>query len=185
MPSKTKQDIDLRHILLRISRVHFFYAAIYALAIIIFDSWNLITHESVSQRWFLVASLLIINTTIWYACRLKLNNPNFYKMLLLALLVFDILFASINVYLQRGMASKSVMLFAVPIVSAGLARSRSLLLSVASLSIAGYSYAAIKYFNDNYGQGYKVELYGELIFYSCLFFILAYLMFISFRPAKD
>jgi len=83
------------------------------------------------------------------------------------------------------MASKSVALFVVPIVSAALVRSRSLLLATASLSIAAYSVAAVRYFFDNYGQGLRVELYGEVAFYSAFIFVIAGLLMISFRSAPD
>jgi hypothetical protein len=177
--------LDSRYVLLRIVRVHFLYVAVYMLSIIIFDSWNLISHEAVLQRWTLAGSLLIINTIIWYLCKVRLNNDNIYRILLAVLIIADILFAAINVYWQRGMASKSVMLFVVPIVSAALIRSRSLLLATASLSAAAYSMASVQYFYENYGQGFKVELYGEVFLYSATFFILAGLLMISFRPAKD
>lgn len=186
MPAKQKvPGLDTRYFLLRITRVHFLYVAAYMLSIIIFDSWNLITHESVMQRWTLAAALLILNTVIWYLCKVKLKNDNVYRLLLAVLIAADIVFAAVNVYWGRGMASKSVMLFAVPIISAALIRSRSLLLATTALSAAAYSMVSVNYFNAHYGQGFKVELYGETFLYSALFFILAGLLMISFRAAKD
>lgn len=182
---KTDLLKDPRHVLLRITRVHFIYIIIYMLTIVIFDSWNLISHSDVAKRWTAAGSLLIVNTIIWYLCRAKIKNDKLYKILLIVLIACDILFAAINVYWQRGMSAKTVMLFAVPIISAGLARSRSLVLSTAVVSASAYSIAAVRYFNDNYGQGYKVELYGEIFFYSGILLIIALLMMISFRKAPD
>lgn len=176
---------DTRHILLRITRVHFFYILAYMMSIIIFDSWNLITHEAVAQRWTAAGSLLIVNSIIWYICRSKLNNPGLYKLLLITLIVCDILFAAINVYWQRGMASKSVLLFVMPVIAAGLSRSRSLTLVTAMISSAVYSIACVRYFFDNYGQGYRVELYGEILFYSAFLLVIAFMMMIGFRKAAD
>jgi hypothetical protein len=184
----TKQKpfaVDTRYVLLRLTRVHFFYVAAYMLSIIMFDSWNLISHEAVLQRWTLVGVLLIINTVIWYLCKVRLKNDNIYRLLLVALILTDIVFAAVNVYWQRGMASKSVMLFVVPIISAALIRSRSLVLATASLSTAAYSIVCVNYFNLNYGQGFKIELYGEIFFYSALFFVLGALLMVGFRPARD
>ncbi len=180
-----KSSNPISFTLLRICRVHFVYVAVYVLAIIIFDSWNLLSHEAVLERWTLAGALLVINTVIWYLCKLKLKNQNIYKALLVCLLVADIVFAAFNVYWQRGMASKSVMLFVIPIISAALIRSRSLLLATASVSAAVYSTVAVRYFFDNYGQGLRVELYGEIAFYSALFFVIAGLLMISFRSAPD
>lgn len=174
-----------KHLLVRLCRLHFVYIGIYALSVVIFDSWNLLAHEDVARRWSLVTALLIVNTVLWYLSRRQFKNQNVYTVLIITLLVADIVFAGLNVYWQRGMASKAVMLFAVPIIAAGLSRSRSLLLATTSLSTAAYSLAAVKYFYEYYGEGFRVELYGEVFLYSALFFVLAGLMLIGFRPAKD
>lgn len=185
--AKKQNDLlkDPRHILLRITRVHFVYVLIYMASLIIFDSSNLITHEAVLKSWTAAGALMVVNTVIWYLCRARIRNDNLYIILLIILLVCDILFAGMNVYWQRGMASKSVMLFVVPIISAGLMKSRSLVLATASVSTAVYSIAAVRYFFENYGQGYRVELYGEIAFYSAMFFVIAVLMMIGFRKAPD
>lgn len=185
--SKKQNDLlkDPRHILLRITRVHFVYILIYMLSLVIFDSSNLITHEAVLRNWTAAGALMVVNTIIWYLCSAKINSPNLYKVLLIVLIACDILFAAMNVYWQRGMASKSVLLFVIPIISAGLLRSRSLVLATASVSAAAYSIASVRYFFQNYGQGYRVELYGEIAFYSAMFFVIAVLMMISFRKAPD
>lgn len=175
----------MQHLLLRICRVHFLYIAAYMLGLVIFDSWNLLSHEAILERWTLAGILLIVNTILWYLCKLKIKNPLIYKVLLVVLLVCDIVFAAINVYWQRGMASKSVFLFVVPLISAAIVRSRSLLLATAAVSAAAYSIASVRYFFDNYGQGFRVELYGEIFFYSAMFFVVAGLLMISFRSAPD
>lgn len=154
-------------------------------SIITFDSWNLITHEDVLKRWTAAGSLLVINSIIWYLCRSKINNDLLYKVLLITLIVCDIVFAATNVYWQRGMASKSVILFIIPIISAALVKSRSLLLATTSISAAVYSISCVRYFFENYGQGYRIELYGEIVFYSAFFFVIAVLLMISFRKAPD
>lgn len=182
---QTTAAANTRFLLLRITRVHFLYIAAYALSIIIFDSWNLLSHEAVLQRWTLGAVLLVINTIIWYLCKARLQSEMVYRVLLVILLIVDILFAAINVYWQRGMASKAVFLFAVPIITASLAKSRSLLLATTALSAAAYSVSAVQYFYNYYGQGLRVELYGEVAFYSLMFFVLAGLLMVAFRPAKD
>lgn len=186
MPAKTKDLLkDPRHILLRITRVHFLYILAYMFALIIFDAWNLLAHEAVLQRWTAAGALLVVNAIIWYLCRAGIKNANVYRVLLIILLICDVLFAAMNVYWTRGMASKAVLLFTVPIISAGLARSRSLLLATTVISAAVYSVAAVRYFYENYGQGLRVELYGEVIFHSLFFFVLAGLIMIYFRQAAD
>lgn len=183
--TKHKKLQDTRFTLLRITRVHYFYIAAYMFSIIIFDSWNLLPYDAVAQRWTAAGALLVINTIIWYLCKSKVKSDNFYKILLVILIFADILFAAINVYWQRGIASKSVMLFLVPVVSASLVKSRSLLLAVTGISAVVYSIVSVRYFFENYGQGFRVELYGEVFFYSAVMFVIAGLMLINFRSAKD
>lgn len=185
--AKKSKDLqkDIRHIVLRISRVHFLYILAYMASIIIFDSWNLLSHEAVLQRWTAAGALMIVNTIVWYLCRAKVRSEALYKTLLIVLLACDILFAAINVYWTRGMASKYGVLFMIPIISAGLSRSRSLLVATTATSAAAYSIAVVRYFYDNYGQGVKAELYGEVVFFSALFFVVAGLMMVHFRRAAD
>lgn len=185
MTKQTDLLKDTRHIVLRITRVHFVYIIAYMVSIIIFDSWNLLAHEAVTQRWTAAGALMVVNTIIWYLCRVKLQSKSFYGVALAVLLACDILFAATNVYWTRGMASKYALLFVLPIISAGLSRSRSLLVAVSAVSSAAYSIAAVRYFFDNYGQGVRAELYGEIVFHTALFFVLAGLMMISFRRAPD
>lgn len=185
--AKQQSDLlkNIRHIVLRISRVHFLYLLAYLMSVIIFDSWNLLAKESVIERWTAAGAFIIVNTIIWYLCRAKLNIEYIYKIALAVLIGCGILFAAANIYWTRGMASKYVFLFAVPIISAGLSRSRSLLITTSAVSAATYSIVAVQYFNENYGQGVRAELYGEIIFFSSAFFILAGLMMIGFRKAAD
>ncbi|MCA9348058.1 hypothetical protein KC867_01460 [Candidatus Saccharibacteria bacterium] len=178
-------NTDIRFILLRVARVHYLYLLAYIVSLIIFDSANLITHEAIIDRFTAVGSLLVVNTIIWYLCKAKVRSKLFYQVLFVALILSDIAFASANVYWQRGMASKAVALFAVPIISAGLYKSRSLVLATAGLSSVVYGLSTIRYFFDNYGQGYRVELYGELFFYCSFFFVLAFMMMINFRKSSE
>lgn len=152
-------------------------------AIIIFDSWNLISHEAVGRRWLAAGLLLAGNTILWYLAHSKLVAPSAYKAIILTLVIFDVVFAGFNVYWERGMASNAVALFAVPIITSALLKSRTTLLAAATLCMAAYSTAAVKYFNDYYGEGYRVELYGTVGFYSALFFVLVWLLMIFIRPS--
>src|SRR3990172_7129089 len=112
----------------RVTRVHFIYIAAYILATIVFDSWNLYTHEAVRQLWTAAGVLLVINTVLWFLARQNYANKSSYVFNILALVLADIVFATYNVYWQQGLASKSVLLFSVPIITAAVLRSRRMLL---------------------------------------------------------
>jgi len=76
-------------------------------------------------------------------------------------------------WMVRGMASRAVLLFCLPIAMSAALRSKTALYGTAAVSAMAYSLAAIKYFMDYPSEGYKVELYGDVLFYSALFFVLA------------
>lgn len=169
----------------RVTRVHFLYIAAYIVATIVFDSWNLYTHQAVSQLWTAAGVLLAINTILWYLARMKNSNGSFYVAIVLVLINADIFFASYNIWWQHGLASKSVMLFAVPIVTAATLRSRSTLLATTTLSAVAYSTVSVRYFYTNYGFSYRVELWGTIGFYSAVMFILALLLMVMVNPKNE
>lgn len=168
----------------RVCRVHFLYVAAYMASLIVFDSWNLLTHPDLANRWTVAVLLLVANTVIWYVSRLKFSSDSVYLGLILALVLADIIFAGFNVYWERGLASKAVALFAIPIITSATLRSRSSLLASTTLSIAAYVVATMRYFNLHYGESFRIELYGYVGFYCAVFFLLAGLLLIIIRP-KD
>lgn len=179
---KTKLATELQMSAVRATRVHFVYIAAYMLSIVIFDSWNLITHEDVLQRWTAAALMVVINTVMWYLARQQFKSQSVYRYIIFTTILADIIFAAYNVFSQRGMASKSVALFAVPIITAATLKRRSVILAATSLSVAAYSTAAVRYFYLHYGEGFRVQLYGEIFFYSALFFVMALLLLVVVRP---
>jgi hypothetical protein len=170
---------------IRITRVHFLYLVAYMVAIVIFDSWTLYPHDAIVNRWTLAAALFILNTVFWYLSRIKFNTNTIYLLLILILILADIIFAATNVYWERGMASRSIVLFAVPIISAAAVRSRSALLATTALSAIGYSTAAMRYFYQHYGEGFRVELWGNIFLYSAVFFVLSWLLWIVVCPTEE
>ncbi len=172
----TRKTQDLSQTVLYTTRTHFYYILAYAVGLIIFDSWNLIPNEGMKQRWTAAGLLLFANVALWYLARSNTSSKQYFRVLTLALILADILFAAYNVYIERGMASRSVILFAVPIVLAASTLSRRTIYASAFVSAAAYVMAITRYFTEHYGEGYKVELYGLAILYSSLFFVLAALL---------
>jgi hypothetical protein len=186
MPKKSKAvTYWLQTTAVRATRIHFIYIGAYILATIVFDSWNLYTHDAVRQLWTAAGILLVINTILWFLARQNYVNKSLYVFNVLALVLADIAFAAYNVYWQQGLASKSVILFTVPIVTAAMLRSRSTLFGTTTLCAATYSIVSVRYFFENYGQGYRVELWGTIGLYSVVFFILALLLMVIIRPTNE
>jgi hypothetical protein len=73
----------------------------------------------------------------------------------------------------------STFLFAVPIASVSILKSRIALLTTAAFCTAGYSFAVVKYFNDFFNEGFRVQMWGQVVFFSGLFFVLAWTIMIS------
>ena len=158
---------------LQISRIHFIYVFAYAGLTGAYGAWKLVTPEALAQRWMVAIALFMTTLVAWYAARHNSRGPNFYQTVLSLLISIDIFVAAFTVYSQRGMASRAVLLFCLPIAMSAALRSKTALYGTAAVSAMAYSLAAIKYFMDYPSEGYKVELYGDVLFYSALFFVLA------------
>jgi hypothetical protein len=177
---------QLQSSVIKMARLHFGLTAILAVQIIIYDAWNLIPPDVVMRRWLLVALLLVVSTIVWYLARVvKDAGSGLYTGLIFALILADILVASFSVYMERGMASRSVALFAVPIIVAAVLYSRAAIMATAALCVAAYVATTISYFVLNFNEGYKIELYGEVGFYSALFVLLAMSIWAVIRPQKS
>lgn len=170
---------------LRAARLHFVFIALLVTQTVIYDAWKLIAPKALMNRWIAVALLLVITTAVWYVVRSRVRSLLTYKAMLATLILSDIAFASFSVYVQRGMASRAVMLFVIPIILAAVLRSRTALFATATLCAAAYTSTAIAYFVLNFNEGYKIELYGEVGFYSVMFFILASVLWIVVRTTKS
>ena len=174
-----KQKITFQSLyqrLLRVTRAHFYLVLAYFAATIVFDSWNLYTHEVIFKRWLCGGFLAIITCLVWFGLKRYGKSQKTLAKLAYVLILADILFASLNVYLDRGMASKYIVLFVLPLVVATQLMRRSVLLASAGISAAAYSIATVSYFHIFYGEGYRIQLYGEVGFYCALIFFIALML---------
>lgn len=160
----------------RIAVVHFCLLIAYGLQIIVLDAWHVIVPDVVMQRWVAGSVLLAAISVVWFLAHNNNNDIPTYKRLLFGIVLSDIAFAAFNVYVQRGMASKAVLLFAIPIISSAILLNRAALFSVAAISTSAYIAATVSYFVLHFNEGYKTELYGEVGFYCATFFALAALL---------
>lgn len=170
--------------MLSFCKIHFALAGLFIAQIIVYDASKLIEPEAVLDRWFVVSMLLLVNGFIWYFVKSKSGNIIPYRALLLSMMMTDLALASFSVYSTRGMASRAVFLFIIPIIIAGLVRSKSALYAAAIASIAIYSLTCMAYFTWNFNEGYKVELYGEVGFYSAIFLVAAALLSTVLHPKE-
>lgn len=180
MPKKTQpKTLNLT----RITRTMYFFIGLFALSIIVFDSGNLITRDAVIDRWTVVTALLIINTVVWYAAsRSVLKKVD----ILTGLLVLTTLgLAGFMTYWERGMASTSTILYALPLLIVATMKNRHALLATTALAIGTYSFAAVKYFNDYFNEGYRVQLWGTILLVSSVLLTMAWLILIVAGLRQD
>ena len=182
--SRTKQMSWLQTNTVRVARLHFVYVLVFAASIIAYDAWKLITSQALIDRWTVAVIMLAVTTAVWFLSRNTQQPARVYQLLLFALITMDMAFAGYAVYFGRGMSSRGVALFAIPIIVSALYLRRSAIFATAALCTGVYSYSAIRYFTDHPSEGYKVELYGDLLFYGTCFFIFAALLWTLVRSVQ-
>lgn len=176
--------IDIQRRLLRVTQLHFLYVAAIVVQIIMYDAWKVITPQVLLQRWFVAVILLVVATVVWGTLkRGRLTKATYYRAAY-ALIAADIFVATYAIYAQRGMASRAVFLFVIPIITAAALANRATVIGAALLSIAAYATAAITYFVLNFNEGYKIELYGEVGFYAAMLAVVAALVWAVAQPKK-
>ncbi len=168
--------LSLQSNLLSTARIHFAFVGLFVATIILSDAWNLIPPSVVLQRWTLAMLLLASTAGIWYAARAT-KSQTLLQAYAWILTVVDLAIATILVFAQRGMASKAVFLYALPLIVIAVLRSRVAIVTTAIMCLAAYSLAVVRYFVTSPGEGYKAELYVELFFYGGLFFVIAALLY--------
>jgi hypothetical protein len=188
MATKTKPRSSeatwLQNMALRLSRVHFFLLVAFTGYVLTSDAWNLVTRELTWWRWEILGSSLVVCTIIWYLARGIVHNLNYYRALILGLIVMDIALATFLVYTERGMASRGVMFYALPIGVSVALMNRSAIFGTAILSTAAYVLAATRYFYVYFNEGTKAELYTTVGLYCASFFILAAVLWVVVTPDK-
>lgn len=166
---------SLQQKMVGIAKLRFVVIVLLAAITIAGDAWNLLPPGAIMQRWTLLGILLGCNGVAYYACR-TLQNTAWLRLTLYLQLALDIALATFLVYSERGIASKSVLLYTLPIISAGVLIRRSALYATAVVAIASYVVATLRYQFLHPGEAYKVELYSTMALYSGLLLLLAALL---------
>lgn len=179
-----KSSENLQLSVTRITRTIYFFIALYMLSIVVFDSGNLITRESIIDRWAIVSILLIINTFVWFIAVQKI--PLSSKALIVYILTITLLvFAGLNTYWERGMASTTTIFYILPILAIATLKNRHALIATAVLSVGTYAFACVKYFNDYFNEGYRIQLWGSILIIGAAIFTATWLVMIIAGLRKD
>ncbi|MDQ2973756.1 MAG: hypothetical protein M3Q79_04775 [bacterium] len=163
-------------------KIHFYFIVVYAAYTGLSKAWNVITNEASLWRWVALGILSVIVITVWWLSRQTNKAHGYYKLLLQTLIVSDVLFASFNVFSQRGMASRAVALYALPIIVAACLLKVRWLVATTLLCAVSYIFSAWWYFHTHFNEGYKAELVFEVGFYSLFFMVLGASLLVLIRP---
>lgn len=166
---------------LRTARLGFVFTAIYALSVGIYQAWKLITPELLQVRWTIVAILFGVNVVLWWSSRAPKFTNLYYKGIIFLQIITYIALAGYMIYAERGMASNAIILFVIPIVIAATELNTISLITTATIATGTYAYAAIRYFNEFPSEGYKVELYGGIVFYGAVLYFISALLWVVMR----
>ena len=160
--------------LTRLTRTIYFMLIIYIGSLIVFDSGNLITRDAVIDHATVAFVVLVCNTFMWYAAAEQAVRKK--TLLVYALSFLLIAFAGFNTYWERGMESNSTILYALPLLAIATLKNRHALMATAVLCAGTYSYAAIRYFNTFFNEGFRIQLWGTLLLISGSIFVVAWLI---------
>lgn len=159
----------------KVALIHIYYFAALAILAVIYDAWKLIPPQALLDRWQIALLLLVVSVAVWFTAH-QAKKQNIYQFLIAGLVLTDIIVAAASVYQQRGVASLSVALFIIPLLVVTLLKNTAALYTAATLCAAAYSLAVVKYAVDFPGEGFRIEMYGEIIFWSAIFFIVAWIL---------
>jgi len=182
---KTKKNTQLAFDITRATRTLYFFIAFFAASIVIFDAGNLITREAVIQRWSVLTALLVANTCVWFYNSSENRSVSVRTALVGLLVIVLIAMSGLITYWERGMASTSTILYVVPLLVVATIKNRHALLATATVSAAAYCFSAVKYFNDFFNEGFRIQLWGNLVLISGIIFTCAWLIMIIAGLRKD
>jgi hypothetical protein len=164
------------------AKIQFGFAIVYTATTAAFDAWKLLPDTAMENRWAVSGLLLIVSALIWLAATQSVKENAYFKMLIYGMIVLDLSVIAFSVYSQRGMASRAVALFAIPILISTVLKKGSAIIATTALCIATYTFSVVRYFYTHPSEGYKIELYGDVFFYSSIFILMATLLWQVIRP---
>lgn len=181
MAKKIKQPSG--PMLTQLTRTLFYFLGIFALTLVIFDSGNLLTKDAVVDRWTALFVVFIINVIAWF---IGSQGTWYSKKILTLLLGLSLLaFSGATTYWERGMASTSTILYALPLLVVATLKNRHALLATTLLSIGTYALATVTYFNNFFNEGYRIQLWGSIFLYSGCVLVITWLIMVLTGLRRD
>lgn len=145
--------------------------------------------KSLSPSVIAAATVLLLNTVLWYMSRRHLATTSYYQAIALTQVLLDVLLASFVIYSQGGPMARATVLYAIPIIATGILFSRAFVYLTAVLCSAAYVLVSIVYASLNPSIISSEQLIPPIVFYPCVFGVIAaitvYLSRINHREIRQ
>ncbi|MCA9342682.1 hypothetical protein KC950_01560 [Candidatus Saccharibacteria bacterium] len=167
------------NLLRQLNIISFCFIIFFSIFLGVNQAWKLQTPDVIKNQWI---ALLITATLFLIILILSLKKKashGYYYSLVFSQIVTYTAFISYIIYAQRGMASSAIILYVIPILIAALTRASWVVITTSVLAGASYSLSAYKYFADFPSEGYKAELYGQMLFYFLILILIGRLVHIA------
>ena len=174
----------LRSASLRVTRARFVLLFVVGVSVLVFNAAHLMPPPIIEQRVIITTAAIAFNIAAWYLSHRYTTNTGYYRYLLIAQIFADVIFVAFMIYTDRGVASRGVMLFAVPMVVAATLVNKSVLYGTAALCTAAYTFVGMHYFYVHPNEMIHAELYGIMALYSAVFFVMAAMLWAVVRARK-
>ncbi|MBI5906684.1 HAMP domain-containing histidine kinase [Candidatus Saccharibacteria bacterium] len=160
---------------LYLMRIRWFYVLIIGITGITLPAITKTNISSTSQQITFVSLFLLLNTILFYIVRRKdgIRSINFYRLVAVGQIMMDIVLASYTIYIRGGANSRTVILYAIPIITAGILFTSVVVYSAALLSAVAYITAVVAYHLIHNDTLSGAQLVSPIVFYPIVFFIIA------------
>lgn len=184
MTKKQAESKRLQNANLMTTKLGIIFVVIYAANTLVYKLWKLMTPEILQQRWLIAILALSVTVSLWLFSRGRGLSPVYYKGIIFLQILMYLAIGGYSIYAERGMSSNSIILFTIPLIIVSLQHNGKAIIATTALAIIVYATAAIKYFRDYPSEGYKVELYGGIMFYASILMLIGAMLWVLVRSKR-
>jgi signal transduction histidine kinase len=174
LDSREQYRLQVRERNTWLARLRWYYLIILPAITVVVS--NLTGNEVVRNQEVAISAAgigVIVNTVLWGLTKFKKQPLIYYQIIAVGQILLDVTLASGIIYLQNGLASRTTLLFAIPIVGAGLLFTRTFAYIAAAFSAIGYTTALVLYRHAHPGSYELNQVTLPAVFYGVTFFIIA------------
>ncbi len=154
-------------------RVRWYYISL--LPAIAIASTLLISSDKTPARQYAIVALtgLALNALLWLATTRRQGSTNYYRATAALQVMLDLSLASFVVYSQKGLMSRATLLYAIPILAAGMLFLKGFAYVAAVMSALAYGATLLIYMNLHPGSYALHDAMVPIVFYGSVFVVLA------------